>query len=407
MFMRTSAMTILACASSVSAMETANEWCKRTVAPTSTCNEGTLLCNIPVEGGPVVSCSSFPEAGKLTGSGALLLGGGPAGSSPAPGEVFLWVGWPSQVADDHTTWANYYGDVLRFVEGNAARLSVTKLILRVPTPDMVDGSILVTHADASSLLFRELLDHLPENVDIQVHPSLSEGDAPVWASYFDNTTTALEGVFQYVSNLNTILAHKATRVSGIVVDYHDQWNGRGLLRKIPNVSQYKRQNSAHTHSGSLTFGASIPYEDAEAVVGLSGHIDQFYVQMYDLVRRDTGTRLDAWGLGAANHPVQLLKNLKDLVKLDPATFASPKIRFTWSLQKAGGDPAHPSCVYPADIVDELLMTRHQRCGARDHFGAWESERFVEFIELLKSQIPEVRGKAHGLNEFAMMPTAWM
>ena len=408
--------------------ETPDEFCKRKVGTASYCRWDNGTCQGTDRLGRTVMCFAkapsepFAEEPRRhharheesrhvdSDEEVSKSAGAPHGVRYDPEGFFLWAEWPEQVADEPHMWEDYYNQMISFIMGNRAGIRVNRLILRVMRPNVKVGHSKLWQVDPEGAFFKFLLARLPAGIEVRIYPYLDDRYTALWKEDM-RTSTATEGVFKYVKQLNALLAAEGVnaRVSGVVTDYeeHTHHKGEHVGDLIP---VFKRAYSAGAPGGMLTFGTSVGYDMHTSVFENPDldNVDEFYMQMYDwYVPHPPGTpkgvparRIDGGDPEYVNDPVELFSALMRRGNFKPEMYASPKFQFMWSVQAAKAS----NCRYP------LLASEHwpfTQCGNSNQFGTWRPDKFHAFLNLVKGASAELGDdRSHGIYEFNFMPKSW-
>ena len=354
-----------------------DEVCISRVGPSSWCRVEDGTC----QGDSSISCTAVPPASP---SGSRVTKGHDGG-------IFLWVEWPTLEASE---WGSFFDSVLDFIESNCGEFRVSRVIIRVLSPEFQSDRGRLWQVGTESAFYQRFLTRLPKSVEIMIYPYLlDKSSADEWRETM-GVSAPLEAVYKYVSQWNELLAlnRVETRIAGVVTDKEE---GRNFLTSLPMIPAYR---SRYTIAGQapLRFGLAIGYDHPGSMHSISTHIDDFYLEMYDFYhdRIVPVVNVEASTPGLLNNPKALLAKLDSHV-WGPylSRYDSHKAHFMWSLQIRSG----AACIMPSS---------EGTCGQMNDFGGWDVKAAKQFFALIAEKYPAFAKRPMGFFQFSYTPKRW-
>lgn len=394
--------------------EAANELCRSAVGPASYCRSDNKTCHGLNPQGRTVECGNVFDAPEdhtpststttTTTTGRPLTVDSSLRASPASARsvmshsdgMFLWVEFPEQISDESEGGVEYYKQLLQFTNSNSAGIHVNRLILRVMNPNY--GSAM-WQISTDSIFVREFLNKVRPDIDLRIYPYMDSEYCPKWVRDMGKPN-CLEAAFAYTEQFNEFLqTHRPEiRFNGVVTDLEESERCNGGFHLHFNLLHDLKRRYG------LTFGTSVGYtrtakrDWAQESIHLFSHVDEMYIQMYDWQHITNETHVASGSDEFINNPDSFIRKLTTEV-IRPHWYTSEKLQFMWAVQSRDAQ----NCLYP---LTARRSSDTLTCGATEQFGKWRPEKFLEFLVKAKRTIPGFAGKAHGINEFDLMPRAW-
>ncbi|TEB16915.1 hypothetical protein C9890_0546 [Perkinsus sp. BL_2016] len=303
--------------------------------------------------------------------------------------IFLWAEWPS-IPSEANSWINYYSSMASFIDGNCARLKVTRLILRVTDP--LKGA---WWPPLDSPMYTSLLRNIPEETEVYVYPYvMDQWNQDQWTCFSPSNTSVLEGAFEFAKRWNDFLTQQTSslRFVGIVLDAEEFSGGRNpeFRAQLLNSTQLKQKYS-------LKLGLSLGYQSGPQMAAWDSVVDAFYLQFYDYYYTPyVDATADSPFLLYLNDPASLVGFTLDTVlegKSEDQTKYGPKVSVMWSMQNLG-----TGCIFPLNDGS---------CGVNFEFGAgWSAQAFNEYLKEFRMRSPNLGYKPQGIFQYSFLPQSW-
>lgn len=351
----------------------------------------------------------------------------------------MWVDWPEHLNDrEINDWATYYRHVADYTSPHKV-MPIGRMIFSVMHPSFIGERNFgkLWDADLEAVFVKLLMvKEFHPSVEVYIHPYVEEYEEE-WKTDM-GTTSALEGVFKYIDELNRLIQSirpASAYVTGIVCDYTDE-----IVKELPNIPDFRSQYTAHAReSGEMVFALSA-YRHAAEDIDLPGLeiVDQWFLEM-----SDWDQPVDILASGARYYPGNYLSALVREGGLNPAEYANSKIQFTWMTESIQSNYLYrDECFCPTPVIEPevsynvfginyvieqeqthdvyliasgkyyydpvLLWYDGFSCGDSNQLGALPPNVVREFFEKMRERYPAEMGSltAHGFSRFSRTPRRW-
>jgi hypothetical protein len=316
-------------------------------------------------------------------------------------DVLLWVEMPRRAMRNGESLRGFLSKLLQFIRQNRVVIKVSQLVLRILSPRTRVSRTSIYQNPSTSLIYTELLQHLPSDVEVRMYPYLGKGSSEnyqkVWAEYMGEPEHRyLTAVYRFAQEWNDALALLGcpVRFNGVTVDMEE-----GIRLDKDELMEIKGRFLELPY-----FGISVGFDDVRWVKTYHDVVDHYYLQLYDFYYR--GTKDICLHVDTSpfvhhkNEPIhmydwlqdRIVNELSDVKRLFSGKYKS-QLYLLWSTQHAGSN----DCLYPL----------HGRCGHSYDFGTWSPESFHEFLVHASSDTSAFSGFAgHGIYEFAFVQNNW-
>ena len=302
--------------------------------------------------------------------------------------VFMWLEWPD--LESVAEWQTFFDSVIRFMESNCGGFSVWRLVVRVMDPFLYARIGKLWQVSTESVFYTHLIARLRSDVELVIYPYLLEERAARWSQAM-GTRGPLEAVFKFAHQWNTLLRSTGsrTRITGIATDFEES---ETFEAELPAIPDYKR---AYAVDGArVRFGTAFGFDQPRRAAEVSPHIDDVYLEMYDLYEAETGIRVEQGKGPLVNHPRSFLDKLDaDIWPHLLEHYDQDHLHFMWSLQARSSN----RCLYKHDGL----------CGTKDDFGRWSAPKVSEFLALVEARHPSLRTHRKGFFQFSYTPESWL